>query len=46
MSGNMERSLRMMRMCWAVGLFLVLGIVGCGTPEVEREPALAAWLRS
>ncbi len=42
MSGNMDRSLRMMRMCWAVGLFLVLGIAGCGTPEVEREPALAA----
>lgn len=27
---------------WGVGLLLVLGVAGCGIPEVRREPELAA----
>jgi outer membrane protein len=42
MSKSIDRQRRAISMGWAVGSFLVLGIVGCGTPEVERTPALAA----
>lgn len=42
MSKSIDRQRRAISMGWAVGSFVVLGIVGCGTPEVERTPALAA----
>ncbi|MGE5297315.1 MAG: TolC family protein, partial [Solirubrobacterales bacterium] len=38
----MDRSRRTARVGWGVAVFLILGLAGCGTPEVEREPALAA----
>ncbi len=42
MSKSMDRSRRIARIGWGVVVFLVLGLAGCGTPEVEREPALTA----
>lgn len=42
MDKSMDRPRRIVRVGWGVVVILVLGLGGCGTPEVERTPALAA----